>query len=128
MNPYVEQSLKPTVYDLLYTLGITENYIGFFFTSDAVHLTLQQPERLLLITKWLYPDIAKRHNTSCYNVEKGIRKTVEVAWKLRAEKMCFIAKRDLEHRPTNSQFISILTNYLQFQSANENTIFRSRIS
>ena len=127
MNPFVEQNLRPAIYDMLYSLGISANYAGFFFTSDAVYLTLQQPDRLLLITKWLYPDIAKRYNTSWHNVERCIRKTVEVAWKLRTEKLCSIAKRDLERRPTNSQFISMLASYLRFQTVSENRILHSEI-
>ena len=43
------------VYDLLYRLGITANYTGFFHSAYAVCLVLEQPERLLLVTKWLYP-------------------------------------------------------------------------
>ena len=38
------------IYDLLLRLGVTANYIGFFHTAFAVHLAIQEPERLLLVT------------------------------------------------------------------------------
>ena len=34
------------IYDLLLRLGVTANYIGFFHTAFAVHLAIQEPERL----------------------------------------------------------------------------------
>ena len=46
------------IYDLLYRLGARGNYTGFFQTAYAVYLAVQQPERLLLVTKWLYPAVA----------------------------------------------------------------------
>ena len=47
--------------NLLYRLGATANYTGFRYISCALHLCIQQPERLLLVTKRLYPDIGKRY-------------------------------------------------------------------
>ena len=61
------------VRDLLYCLGVTEKYVGFPHTLYAVRLSIQQPERLMLVTKWLYPDVAKQYHTSWQNVEKNIR-------------------------------------------------------
>ena len=47
------------IYDLLYRLGATANYTGFFHMAYAVWLCVEQPDRLLLVTKWLYPEVAK---------------------------------------------------------------------
>ena len=94
--------------ELLYSLGVTEKYAGFFYTAVAVHLAACRPERLALITKWLYPDVAKQFRTDWRNVERGIRAVAEIAWELRPDKLAEIAKRDLDRRPTNSQFITIL--------------------
>ena len=99
-------SVHGYIQDLLYGLGITAKYTGFFYTSCAVHLAVQQPERLLLITKWLYPEVARQYRTTWSNVEKNIRFVAAVAWELRRDKLTDIAKFDLNHRPSNSQFIS----------------------
>ena len=45
--------------DLLYQLGISANYKGFLHTAYAVSLCVEQQDRLLLVTKWLYPDVAR---------------------------------------------------------------------
>ena len=116
-------SANAPIQDLLYSLGITAKYVGFFYTSCAVHLATQNPERLLLITKWLYPEVAKKYGTSWYNVEKNIRFAVALAWELRRDKLTDIAKFDLYRRPTNSQFISILVKHIQtFTQNSEETI------
>ena len=56
------------IYNLLYQLGITANYTGFFHTSYAVYLAAQQPDRLTLVTKWLYPDVAEQYATAWKSV------------------------------------------------------------
>lgn len=98
--------------DVLYRLGITEKYRGFFYISYAVCLTIQQPERLLLITKWLYPDIAKQYDTNWFNVERNIRTCVSIAWNISPDELFPIAMHPLKRKPSNSNFISILANYL----------------
>ena len=68
------------VYDLLYRLGITANYTGFFHSAYAVCLVLEQPERLLLVTKWLYPEVARHYATTPGRVERNIRTAAAAAW------------------------------------------------
>ena len=50
--------------DLLYQLGISANYKGFLHTAYAVSLCVEQQDRLLLVTKWLYPDVARKYGTN----------------------------------------------------------------
>lgn len=121
---------QSSIQDLLYSLGITAKYTGFFYTSSAVHLALQSPERLLLITKWLYPEVARQYGTTWYNVEKNIRFVAAVAWELRRDKLTDIAKFDLKCKPNNSQFISILVKYFQTttQTSEQPIPFISQIS
>ena len=57
--------------DLLYQLGISANYKGFFHAAYAVSLCMERQDRLLLVTKWLYPDVAKRYRTNWKAVERN---------------------------------------------------------
>lgn len=70
-----------TPYDLLYQLGVSANYKGYFHTAHAVTLCMQQQERLLLVTKWLYPDVARHYGTNWKAVERNIRTASAIAWK-----------------------------------------------
>ena len=101
-----------TINELLQWLGITRKYRGSYFTSYAVSLCLREPERLLLITKWVYPDVAKHFRTGWQSVERNIRTVAEIAWKNCPEKLAQIAGCELDHKPSNSEFIRILTNHI----------------
>ena len=109
MNVKSLPTAYPEIYEALYSLGITATYIGFFHTSYAVYLAVQQPERLLLVTKWIYPDVAKQYQTDWRNVERNIRTVANIVWKCCPDTLSSIAHFDLERRPSNSQFIAILT-------------------
>lgn len=105
------------VYSVLRQLGITANYTGFFHASYSVLLAMENPQRLLLVTKWLYPEVAKRYHTTAGAVERNIRTVVLRAWQLNREILEQIAGCSLETKPTVAQFISILSTYLQTKKA-----------
>ena len=117
-NAAEDEALSVVIQDLLYHLGITAKYSGFSYTSCALNLTVRQPERLLLITKWLYPDVGKLCHTDWRNVERGIRASVNIAWELRPAQLAAISNEALTAKPGNTQFLSILTAYLRSLRAN----------
>ena len=65
---------------LLYSLGVTANYTGFSYTVSAVELTAQDYDRLLMVTKWLYPEVASQFHTTMSCVERNIRTVAGIAW------------------------------------------------
>ena len=101
------------VYSLLYELGITANNIGFFHTSFSVLLVAENPQRLLLARKWLYPEVAKYYKTTVGAVERNICTIIRNTWQLNRDALERIAGCSLGEKPTSSQFISILYTYLQ---------------
>ena len=105
------------IYDILYRLGVTANYAGFFHTSYAVCLAVKQPERLLMVTKWLYPDVARKYDTKWVCVERNIRTVAAVAWKRNRPLLEELAHGPLPRRPTASQFLAILTAHLSGSTA-----------
>lgn len=105
------------VYDLLYRLGITANYVGFFHTAYAVYLSVRQPEKLLFVTKWLYPEVAKHYQTSWLCVERNIRAASGIAWDQNRAVLEQLAQQTLPVKPTASRFVAILTACLLTQSA-----------
>ena len=52
------------IHDVLKTLGIRRTYKGYYYVADAVHLVMNDPSMLLYISKSLYPEIARRHDTT----------------------------------------------------------------
>ena len=100
------------VYDLLYQLGVTANYTGFFHMAYAVSLCVEQPDRLLLVTKWLYPEVAKQYSTNWKAVERNIRTVSCIIWRENRPLLEEMAHRHLEQRPRNAQMLAILASSL----------------
>lgn len=99
--------LKETC-DLLYQLGISANYKGFFHTAYAVSLCMERQERLLLVTKWLYPDVAKKYGTNWKAVERNIRTASSIAWQRNRPLLETLAHRPLDRYPCSAEFLALL--------------------
>ncbi len=100
------------IHELLNALGITANYTGFCYVSLAVAMAMEDMERLSLVTKRLYPAVARRYNTTASCVERNIRTVVRVAWMNNPGLLKKLSKGGSCGKPTSAQFISILTIYL----------------
>ena len=119
---YEKESINTTTYKaeteegkiaaLLYWLGITEKYVGFDYLTYAILLAKQEPERLCLATKWLYPEIAKHFQTNWQAVERGMRYAIHVIWSMRREQLKQITQCHLEKKPCVSCFIEIVIHCL----------------
>ena len=101
--------MQAKIYDLLHHLGVTANYLGFFHTACAVQLCMEQPERLLLVTKWVYPDVAKQYGTNWKAVERNIRTIGAVIWRGNRPQLEKLAHKSLPHKPCPARLLAILT-------------------
>jgi two-component system response regulator (stage 0 sporulation protein A) len=106
-------SISAEIYSLLYGLGARANSTSFFHTAYAVHLAAAQPQKLLLVTKWLYPEVASRYHTSWQAVERNIRTVIAICW---AEddgaKMNRLMGCTFSKKPSPTQLIQALAFYL----------------
>lgn len=98
---------------LLRRLGVSAGYNGFPQTAYAVQLSITDPNRLHLITKLLYPAVAGRYGTTWTAVERNIRTVTTAAWNHDPLLLEELAGARLSRRPTNSQFLSILSGLWQ---------------
>ena len=102
-NPPIER-----IYDLLYQLGIIANCSGFFYTTYSVWLAVREPERLTLVTKWLYLDVARHYGSSTDAVGKGISRVITEVWANKPEVLSNWARYALTEKPKPAEFIAIL--------------------
>lgn len=105
--------MRDKVCTLLYRLGLTENYTGFFYIMDAICLALEEPERLCFVTKLIYPDVAKKHRTTTAAVERGIRLGVSRIWEEAPDAVRQLSSAQLNEKPTNARFLALLTAWVQ---------------
>lgn len=98
-----------TIPELLARLGVTANYKGFSYIAVSVELCLEDHECLHLVTKCVYPEVAKRYGTNWRAVERDIRNAVELIWANNRDALERLAHASLSRKPGNAQFLAILT-------------------
>lgn len=97
------------VFGLLYRLGITPNYAGYFQTAQAIELCVQSTERLTLITKLVYAEVGERYRVGWTTVERNIRTVAKAAWKRSPETVERLLGYNPAGAPKTSEFIAALT-------------------
>ena len=95
---------------LLYPLGITPQYTGYYFIIRAVELAEADPSHLAMVTKDLYPSVAAQFSSTPSRVERNLRHMADLAWRTNPQLLESMAGHPLLHRPHASQFIAILAN------------------
>lgn len=111
------ETLTTDIYSLLYQLGASATSTSFFQTAYAVRLAVEQPQTLLLVTKWLYPEVARHYHTNWKAVERNIRRLIAAVWASNPGLLREIARKPLPHTPTVTQFLSILAAYITQNAA-----------
>lgn len=107
-NSHERNNEMQMIYSTLRKLGLTSNYRGFHFLSDAIHLAIQNQFKPIFITKDIYPQIAQKYNTTPCNVEKCISIAINACWVKNRNGMNRIAGFQLTYKPTNSEFIDMV--------------------
>lgn len=94
-------------------LGFAPHLRGYAYLKTGIRRCLESPHEMESVTKLLYPAIAKEHETTAARVEHGIRHAIALAWEGRdEEEWGFIFGFRKSHRPTNSEFLAALTDYI----------------
>lgn len=101
------------IYDLLYRFGLNANSCALFQMSYAIWCVMDDPEKLTLTTKLLYPEVARKYKTSWKNVERNLRRVARRAWRNDLSLLRKMARYSLFRCPTASQFIAIVAAYLK---------------
>ena len=108
-----EESVDEQITNLFLTLGIPAHIKGYQYLREAVRMVVDNHDVINLITKELYPGIARRFDTSASKVERAMRHAIEVAWtrgRLEAVNQMYghrVFSR--EDKPTNGEFIALVS-------------------
>ena len=103
--------------ELLEQLGLARKEKGFERLSYAIAVTAKEFERAGSVTKLLYPDLAKHFQTTPEKIERSLRHLIEKSWekgeKTRFEELFGYHRDNSEIRPTNSEYIEILADWIR---------------
>lgn len=114
-----KNNLHISITNILHELGMPSHIKGYQYVREGVSILFERPEVIGGITKELYPEIAKRFQTTVSRVERAIRHAIEVSWNrgnwdLMEE--IFGHSVDIDKaKPTNSEFIVTIADKLRLE-------------
>ena len=83
-------------------------------------MTVWDVDLMNSVTKILYPDIAKKYQTTASRVERAIRHAIEVAWtrgRLETIEALFgYTVHAGKGKPTNSEFIALIADKIRLEN------------
>ena len=92
---------------------------GYHYLREAILYSIDNMEAINAVTKILYPEVAKRYNTTPSRVERAVRHAIEVAWDRgdldTLQKYFGYTVSNIKGKPTNSEFIAMIADRLRLQ-------------
>jgi two-component system response regulator (stage 0 sporulation protein A) len=114
-----EQSLEAVVTDVIHEIGVPAHIKGYQYLREAIILTINDMDIINAVTKVLYPEVAKKFNTTPSRVERAIRHAIEVAWDRgdieTLQKFFGYTVSNIKGKPTNSEFIAMIADCLSLR-------------
>jgi two-component system response regulator (stage 0 sporulation protein A) len=102
--------------DTFLLIGISSHLQGYKYLKDSIKLVMKDPNYINNVTKKLYPEIAKKHSTTAYRVERGIRHALDTSFTkgkmVKLNKLFGFDVLSLEDKPTNSEFVALIADKL----------------
>ena len=112
-------TLEAEVTAILHEVGVPAHIKGYQYVREAIIIVVQNMDAINAVTKVLYPEVAKRFNTTPSRVERAIRHAIEVAWDrgdLETLQGYFgYTVNSAKGKPTNSEFIAMIADRLQLR-------------
>ena len=99
---------------VLRKLCITPKYNGYKYLKHSIMLCLKNPLYLdKNVTKMLYPEVAKKFNTSAVAIERGIRNVIQESSAICDDDVKFEYLGEIQDNYTNTEFISYIVELLE---------------
>ncbi|MDO5557251.1 MAG: sporulation transcription factor Spo0A [Clostridia bacterium] len=126
-SPYVsipkkvsaQNGVEAKVTNLIHEIGVPAHIKGYQYLREAIIMVVNNIETINQITKLLYPEIAKRYETTPSRVERAIRHAIEVAWARTksdtVESIFGYTISAVRGKPTNSEFIAMVSDKLRLE-------------
>ncbi|QDX93568.1 sporulation transcription factor Spo0A [Brevibacterium sp. JNUCC-42] len=113
------RNLDASITSIIHEIGVPAHIKGYLYLREAITMVYNDVELLGSITKVLYPDVAKKFNTTASRVERAIRHAIEVAWSrgnLDSISSLFgYTVSNTKAKPTNSEFIAMVADKLRLE-------------
>ncbi|WP_102027075.1 sporulation transcription factor Spo0A [Salirhabdus sp. Marseille-P4669] len=118
-QPSRQIDLDASITNIIHEIGVPAHIKGYMYLRTAISMVYNDIELLGSITKVLYPDIAKKFNTTASRVERAIRHAIEVAWNRgnvdSISNLFGYTVNMSKAKPTNSEFIAMVADRLRLE-------------
>lgn len=122
---FSEIELEREITSIIHEVGVPAHIKGYQYLRDAIIMCIHDMDMLNSITKILYPEIAKKHQTTSSRVERAIRHAIEVAWSRgnldTMEELFGYTIHTNKGKPTNSEFIALIADKIRLQCRGRQT-------
>lgn len=112
-------SLESKVTAIIHEVGVPAHIKGYQYLREAIMIAVADMDVINAVTKVLYPEVAKKFNTTSSRVERAIRHAIEVAWDRGdlevLQKYFGYTVSNIKGKPTNSEFIAMIADRLHLQ-------------
>ena len=113
-------NLENEITNIIHEIGVPAHIKGYMYLREAITMVVNDMELLSAVTKELYPNIAKKFNTTASRVERAIRHAIEVAWSRgqveTINKLFGYTIHNDKGKPTNSEFIAMVADKLRLKN------------
>lgn len=117
-------NIEATVTDLLHNLGIPSHIRGYQYIKEGIFIVYNKGNAISYITKEVYPEIAKKFDTTPTRVERAIRHAIEISWNrgdINLMEEIFGNSLNINRdKPTNSEFLTTIADRLKI---NQNLVY-----
>ena len=116
---FKHDDLQMSITKILHELGIPSHIKGYQYIREGISIIYERPETIGGITKELYPELARKFDTTVSRVERAIRHAIEVSWNRgnwNLMEEIFGHSVDIDKaKPTNSEFIVTIADKLRLE-------------
>jgi two-component system, response regulator, stage 0 sporulation protein A len=112
--------LELEITGIIHEIGVPAHIKGYMYLREGITMVVNDMELLSAVTKELYPNIAKKYNTTASRVERAIRHAIEVAWSRgqvdTINRIFGYTIHNDKGKPTNSEFIAMVADKLRLKN------------
>ena len=113
----VSPALEAQVTAIIHEIGVPAHIKGYQYLREAILIAVADMDVINAVTKVLYPEVARRFDTTASRVERAIRHAIEVAWDRGDVEVLndFFGYTisNTKGKPTNGEFISMIADKIR---------------
>lgn len=111
--------LERKVTEVIHEIGVPAHIKGYKYVREAIVIAVQDMDVINAVTKVLYPEVARRFNSTPSRVERAVRHAIEVAWERgdidTLQSYFGYTVNSNKGKPTNSEFIAMIADRIRLE-------------